>query len=165
MKKPIPEDFIQDLNGDKLQSDTMEFADYLNKAKMKPIWYSGKHFRSNYKKQIVLRLHLEYPNTYPKGSLGIAFKLLSIDENILNQVLSEQTDEIKNMVMKKIRICTECGNCAPGRKYKLLDNMTQNICWNEISYVNPTSDEFEEIKILIQLRRKCIDISNLQNQK
>jgi len=153
---------IEDVMVDVLEGDALinaqDFLSYLRENKLTPAWGSANSWKVSYKNKGVcyIRFHgaAEYHNM-DAGSWHLA--LFSQFDNHLNELISDESEEIQTLVRNHIDHSESCGGCMPGLDRKSVNKEFTNICaGTSIQMTNPDDQLREFAKKLIALRRDAI---------
>jgi uncharacterized SAM-binding protein YcdF (DUF218 family) len=69
---------------------------------------------------------------------------------------SKLKDSIKNIAIKHIDICENCGACKGGTEKRIFGEQHNNVCRTTFRFINPNCDELNCLKELLLLRKDDI---------
>jgi ferredoxin len=154
-EKPKIEVVISDvLTGDVLSS-ALSFITYLREHKINPGWSATNAWKISYRGFTVCFIRLygaaDYHGIEPNSWTVLPF-IGEYEESLLS-------DEFKEIVWENRRKCGGCGQCAL-RVSSIFGKKYDYACEASILFTNPTSDDIECIKKMIELRRSDIKAGN-----
>lgn len=148
--KPKVEDVILKLVKEEHKQAALDFVEHIRLNKMTPAWATTNSWKYNYKGKRV-----GYFRINDNGDWLLS--VFSQYDNYLNELVLNESDEIKDFVNKQINNNVPCGGCMPGVNTKTVTKELKNICaCNGISMENPNELYCEFAKKLIALRRDAI---------
>lgn len=66
-------------------------------------------------------------------------------------------DNIKNIAVRHIDNCDNCGACKGGTRKQIFGKEYDNVCRTTFRFINPNWDELKCLKELLLLRKKDIE--------
>ena len=148
--KPRVEDVILDLVKEKHRQAALDFIGYIRSNKMTPAWASTNSWKCSYKGKGVVYVKINCDGDW-------WLQLFSQYDMYLNELVSDETVEIRAYVKEHIGNYDPCGGCMPGVSRKSVNKEFKNLCaCNSIQMSNPDGNLCEFAKKLIALRRDAI---------
>jgi len=126
---------------------------YLRDKKMNPAWISKNAYKCKYKGETVAVL---YVKKFDEVTIGVNLAEWDDLERVLNSMPEDLQNEFISKNATHCRVC-KARDCRFGVGFRLLGE-TRHTC-SRFNYmrVNPTAEQFEMIKRLIDVRRKYLE--------
>jgi len=163
--KPAIEVLAEQLMEDNAKKDFFTFVDYIKQQKMTLPWFVTNSYNIIYKGCKIAQIYI-YDGKDIQNCWRIKINTASKDtfDILLNGLSDEVTGLFSENFNKK---CTACNNCAPGETFDFAGKHYENVCNGSngvriFLYRNPNSDQIEEIKKLINIRKDfCIKMKSM----
>ena len=158
--KPTLRSIIDNIPDENLRKVGIDFLEYLSELRSTPSWYASNSFSVSYKGKRVclIRIDINYQGAdrhlYPNDRFLI--HLRAPDMQMLAIYLSELPENERQLYIDKINKCGHCSQCSPGVTVAIGNLWLNDVCNQRMGFTNPTSEQLNIIKRLIELRRKDI---------
>lgn len=148
--KPKVEEVILDLVKEEHKQAALDFVGHIRSNKMTPAWATTNSWKYGYKSKRVGYFRINDDGDW-------LLSIFSQYDNYLNELVSNESEEIKTFVKQQIGNNVPCGGCMPGVDRNSATKELKNICaCNGINMTNPDESYCEFAKKLIALRRDAI---------
>jgi len=151
--RPKIEDIVSDiLSGEKL-AIALDFIAHLKENKLNLSWASANTWNVKHKGKVMLYIRMTGADYFTQRN-DIEDDSWSIFPpfDIKHDYADFSTKAFKEAVWRNVNYCVGCIKCKPGNSYNILGSEFKKVCNIVVSFVNPTVEDIDCVKKLIEHR-------------
>jgi len=153
-------DFISQNCEGEIKKVALDLADYFIQMKMKPSLASSHRYALSHKGKRVGYFRIRSEDGVENNYIDIEVYPAETDcyvNYLENKPESEKAIFMDQFAKSYIKYCNHCAKCSPGKDMTALGEEYKNVCkYGTQKFANPTEEQIQFIKVLIDLRREYI---------